>query len=236
MPRDHGAEWFADAILNTASVYIAFVACLILAVIAVRRVRCMGACPERVLLPVSLTLYGVGLFTMLACSTAYNLYVDHPHRDLLRQIDHAGIFVMIAGTYSPLALLSVRGTTGQRLFAAIWGVTNVCIALKFLAPESFEQFSVLVYVLLGAAIITVRRPLQTTLPAAGMVLLVAGCALYMVGVGFFLWESLPYHIAIWHGFVVAGAGAHYACIVGYVTSPTALRLTARPQVANSANR
>ena len=234
MPRDHGAEWFADAILNTASVSVAFVACIALVVIAVRRVRRMGRCPERVLLPVSLALYGFGLITMLVCSTAYNLYVDHPQRDLLRQIDHAAIFVMIAGTYSPLALLSVRGTTGQRLFAAVWGVTNVCIALKFLAPQFFEQLSIVVYILLGAAFITVRRPLQTTLPVPGMVLLIAGCALYVTGVGFFLWESLPYHIPVWHGFVVAGAAAHYACIVGYVTGPTALKLTPRIQIADSA--
>lgn len=224
MPRDYGAEWFADAILNTASVTVAFFACVVLAVITVRRVRCMGACPERVHLPVSLALYGLGLVTMLVCSTTYNLYVDHPHRALLRQIDHAGIFMMIAGTYSPIALLGVRGTTGQRLFAAIWGVTNVCIALKFLAPQMPEPLSVMLYVLLGAAVVAVRRPLQVTLPKPGLMLLLAGCLLYVSGVGFFLWDTLPYHIPIWHGFVMAGAAAHYACIVGYVTAPTALKL------------
>jgi hemolysin III len=113
MPRDHGAEWFADAILNTSSAVLALLACLVMAVLAVRRARCMGACPERSLLPVSLVLYGLGLITMLICSTAYNLYVDHPQRHILRQIDHAAIFVMIAGTYSPIALLGVRGTAAS---------------------------------------------------------------------------------------------------------------------------
>jgi hemolysin III len=224
MPRDYGAEWLADAILNTASATLALLACLVMAVIAVRRTRCMSDCPERTFLPISLTLYGLGLIAMLLCSTTYNLLVDHPARDILRKIDHAAIFVMIAGTYSPIALLGVRGTTGQRLFAAIWGVTNVCIALKFLAPESFEQVSIVAYVLMGWAVIIVRRPLQTTIPAAGMFLLAAGGLFYTVGVAFFLWESLPFHTAIWHGFVVTGAALHYACIVGYVTGPTALKL------------
>jgi hemolysin III len=228
MPRDHGAEWFADAILNTASALLALLACLVMAVLAVRRARCMGACPERALLPVSLALYGLGLITMLIASTAYNLYVDHPARPIMRQIDHAAIFVMIAGTYSPIALLGVRGTAGQRLFAAIWGVTNVCIALKFLAPESFEQLSIIAYLLLGWMMMIVRRPLQTTIPAPGMTLLTAGCALYTLGLVFYLWDSLPYQIPIWHGFVVAGAALHYACIVGYVTGPTALKLAPSP--------
>jgi len=228
MPRDHGAEWFADAILNTASAFLAFVACLVMAVLAARRARCMDAGPERALLPVSLALYGLGLITMLVASTAYNLYVDHPERHVLRQIDHAAIFAMIAGTYSPLALLGVRGTAGQRLFAAVWSVTNVCIALKFFAPESFDRLSIIVYVLLGWAVVLVRRPLQTTISAPGMVLLAAGGAFYTVGVAFFLWECLPYHTPIWHGFVLAGAALHYACIVGYVTGPTALKLAPLP--------
>lgn len=228
MPRDHGAEWFADAILNTASVALALLACTAMALLAVRRFRRMDACDERSHLPLSLALYGLGLVTMLFCSTAYNLLVDHPQRSVLRQIDHAAIFVMIAGTYSPVALLGVRGSAGQRLFAAVWAVANVCIALKFFAPDSFERFSLAAYVLLGWGIMFVRRPLQTTIPAAGMRLLAAGGLAYTVGVLFFLWESLPYNTPIWHGFVLAGAALHYACIVGYVTGPTALRLAPVP--------
>lgn len=229
MPRDHGAEWFADAILNTTSATIAFLACLVMAYLAVRRMRCMdAACAERGVLPASLALYGLGLMAMLICSTAYNLFVDHPQRHILRQIDHAAIFVMIAGTYSPLTLLGVRGSAGQRLFAAIWGATNICIALKFMAPEYFEQLSFAAYMILGWVFLIMHRPLRATVPATGLWLLTAGCALYTIGVVFFLWDSLPYQIAIWHGFVVAGAALHYVSIVGYVTGPTALKLAPSP--------
>jgi hemolysin III len=228
MPRDHGAEWFADAILNTASATLAFFACVVMAVLTVRRARCMGDCPERALLPLSLALYGLGLMAMLICSTAYNLYVDHPQRHILRQIDHAAIFVMIAGTYSPLALLGVRGTAGQRIFAAIWGATNICIALKFIAPEYFEHLSIAVYVALGWVFVMMRKPLRATVPATGLWLLTAGCVLYTAGVAVFLWDGLPYQIPIWHSFVVAGAALHYASIVGYVTGPTALKLARVP--------
>lgn len=229
MPRDHGAEWLADAVLNTASATVAFIACVVMAAIVVRRVRCMDtACAERTLLPVSLALYGLGLMAMLICSTAYNLFVDHPQRDILRQIDHAAIFVMIAGTYTPLALLGVRGSAGQRLCAAIWGATNICIALKFMAPQYFEQLSIAAYVILGWVFLIMHRPLRATVPAPGLRLLTGGCVLYTIGVIFFLWESLPYQIAIWHGFVVAGAALHYISIVGYVTGPTALKLAPSP--------
>ncbi len=224
MPRDRGAEWFADAILNTASATLALIACLVMGVLAVRRARCMGDCPERAMLPLSLALYGLGLMAMLICSTAYNLFVDHPQRHILRQIDHAAIFVMIAGTYSPLALLGVRGTAGQRLFAAIWGATNICIALKFIVPQYFEQLSIAVYVLLGWVFVMMRKPLRATVPATGLWLLTAGCVLYTAGVAVFLSDDLPYQIPIWHSFVVAGAALHYASIVGYVAGPTALKL------------
>jgi hemolysin III len=93
-----------------------------------------------------------------------------------------------------------------------------------LAPESFEQLSIIAYLLLGWMVMIVRRPLQTTIPAPGMFLLAAGGVLYTVGIVFFLWESLPYNTPIWHGFVLAGAALHYICIVGYVTGPTALKL------------
>lgn len=232
MPRDRGAEWFADAILNTASATLALIACLVMGVLAVRRARCMGDCPERAMLPLSLLLYGLGLMAMLICSTAYNLFVDHPQRHILRQIDHAAIFVMIAGTYSPLALLGVRGTAGQRIFAAIWGAANICIALKFTVPQYFEQLSIAVYVLLGWVCVMMRKPLRATVPATGLWLLTAGCVLYTAGVAVFLWDDLPYQIPIWHSFVVAGAALHYASIVGYVAGPTALNLAPMSVHAN----
>ncbi|MGE4064608.1 MAG: hemolysin III family protein [Rhodospirillaceae bacterium] len=224
MPRDHGAEWFADAILNGASAAVAFIACLVMAYLAIRRARCMGDCPERHFLPLSLALYGLGLITMLICSTAYNLFVDHPQRHILRQIDHAAIFVMIAGTYSPLALLGVRGTAGQRLFAGVWAATNIGIVLKLTAPEYFEQLSFIAYLALGWVFVFVRGPLRATVPAPGLWLLTAGCVLYTIGGIVFMGPAIPYQIPIWHGLVVAGATLHYASIVGYVTGPTALKL------------
>ncbi len=236
MPRDHGAEWFADAILNTASATLALVACIAMAVVAARRARTMGDCPERALLPLSLTLYALGLMAMLICSTAYNLYVDHPQRHILRQIDHAAIFVMIAGTYSPLALLGVRGSAGQRMFAAIWATANICAALKFLAPKSFEHLAIAAYVLLGWVFLVMRKPLRATVPGPGLWLLTAGCILYTAGVLVFLTEGLPYQIPIWHGFVVAGATLHFIAIVGYVAHPAAFKNPLMAEAAKAASQ
>lgn len=227
MLRDDGAEWYADAIINFSSVSVALVACIVMTVLAIRRVRCLNACATRALMPLSLVLYGLGLVTMLTASTVYNLLVEHPERELLRRLDHAAIFAMIAGTYSPITLLGIRGTAGQRLFAIIWAVANVCVALKLLVPRSFEQLSLVAYAVLGWAVMLLWHPLQTAISRAGMWWLTAGCLFYTVGMAFYLWDGLPYQIAIWHSFVAVGAACHYACIVGYVCGPTALGITAR---------
>ena len=123
----------------------------------------------------------------------------------------------------PLALLALRRSHGLKVFAAIWAAANIGAALKLLVPHSFEQISIVAYVALGWAILVVRRPLFAAIATPGLILLIAGCFLYSVGVGVFLWNTLPYQVTIWHSFVIAGAGCHFACIVGWVAGPTALR-------------
>jgi hemolysin III len=187
-----------------------------MAVLAVRRARCMGACPERALLPMSLALYGLGLLTMLISSTAYNLYVDHPERHILRQIDHAAIFVMIAGTYTPFLLVAVGGAWGHGLLAFVWAVALAGVVMKLTWPHRFDRLSIAAYLLLGWSIVVALDPLAAGVSAAGLALLAVGGLLYSFGVIFHVWTRLPYQNAIWHAFVLAAAACHFSAVMAEV--------------------
>ncbi len=216
------AEWFADAVVHTTGLFTGLIACLVLVFLAVRRARATPVPSVKSALLLALGLYGLGLAAMLICSALYNLYVDHPLHGLLRRIDHAAIFLMIAGTVTPFALLCVRGRRGLKMFAAIWVLAGAGIVLKFIVPAEFEYLSIPAYLLLGWAVALAYRPLRETMPGAGLALLAAGCMIYTLGVAAYLWTDLSYQLAIWHSFVLVGAACHFTCIVGYATGPTVL--------------
>lgn len=217
-----GMEWFADAIVHTTGLFIGLMASLVLPVVAVRRARTATLPNIRSSILLAFGLYGPGLVAMLTCSALYNLNVDHPLRGLLRRLDHAAIFVMIAGTATPFALVCIRGVKGLKIFTSIWTLAALGVALKLVAPAQFEILSLPAYLLLGWAVLLVYRPLRATMPHPGLPLLAAGCALYSVGVMVFLWNGLHYQLAIWHSFVLVAALCHFTCIVGYATGPTVL--------------
>lgn len=220
--RQFGAEWFADAVVHATGLAVGLIACIVLVCLAVSRSRTPSHAGVKSTILLAFGLYGLGLMAMLTCSALYNLYVDDPLRGLLRQLDHAAIFVMIAGTATPFALLCVRGARGLRFFAAVWAVAALGIVLKFSLPAQFDYLSIPVYVVLGWAIVMLYRPLREAMPAPGLPLLAAGCVVYTLGVAAFLSDSLHYQLAIWHSFVLIGAACHFTCIVGYATGPTVL--------------
>jgi hemolysin III len=174
-----------------------------------------SAAPFRTIL--SLSLYAFGLLAMLICSALYNLTRAGAHSDLFRRIDHAAVYLMIAGTYTPVTLMIAGGHRGRVLCIFVWAVALIGVALKIAFPRRFERLSIVAYLLLGWAVVTIAGPIQAALPPPGLMLLGGGCVLYSIGVAFHLWTRLPYHNAIWHAFVLAAAACHYAMILG-VTS------------------
>jgi hemolysin III len=170
-------------------------------------------------LTVSLLVYSFGLLAMLICSAVYNGGSASPRKDLLRRLDHAAIFMMIAGTYTPFLAVKMDGGWGRWLLLYVWAVAGLGVAVKLLRPYSFERLSVVLYLFLGWTIlVAIDALLQvTSLPA--IVLLGAGGILYTVGVAFHLWERLPYQQPIWHSFVAAGAACHYAAVLGEIALP-----------------
>jgi hemolysin III len=173
----------------------------------------LGAHSGGALETVALATYAFGLLTMLFCSAAYNRAPPSRLKWWLRRFDHAAIFLMIAATYTPfLARFQDKGWAGV-LGVAIWAGAVGGITLKLGWPGRFDRLSIGLYLLLGWAIVAAVEPLAASVPATTLVLLVAGGVLYTVGVIFHVWERLRYQTAIWHGFVVAAAGCHYAAVL-----------------------
>lgn len=161
-------------------------------------------------------VFGVTLVMLYTISTFYHLARDAEARLWLRKCDHAGIFLLIAGSYTPFLLVTLRGPLGWSLLAIVWGLAAMGIVLKFWFAGHFRIISTLVYVGMGWLVLLVMRPLLAVFPLAGVWLLVAGGFLYTGGTAFYLWKRLPYHHAVWHLFVIAGSLCHWYVVFEYV--------------------
>lgn len=164
-------------------------------------------------------VYAAGFLTMLSASAAYNIAEATRFRALLRRCDHSAIFIMLAGTSTPFAMNLTNGRAGIAATIGIWLTSVGGIALKWVAPALFERCAVPLFLALGWTSIVLMWPLGTSLPPASAVALIAGGALYTIGVAFHCWESLPFQNAIWHGFVLVAAFCHYLSILDGVVLP-----------------
>lgn len=162
---------------------------------------------------ISLPLYAIGLVTMLTCSLLYNSAMKPEQRDFLRRFDHAGILIMIAGTYSPFTLVNMGGPLGVGLFVTLWSLAMAGAVLAFALPRLAERLMVVLALVMGWSTLVAVKPLFDSVPTTVFILIAGGGLLYTAGVGFFLWEKLRYHNAIWHAFVVLAAAVHYVAVM-----------------------
>lgn len=161
----------------------------------------------------AILIYVAGLVAMFLCSAAYHLARAYPRRDLLQRFDHAAIFAMIAGTYTPFTVLTLDGGWSVVLTTLVWSLAVAGIVVKLWRPRRFHSFSALPYLLLGWVGLSAVYPLYLALGPTTFALIAIGGVLYTVGVLFHVWERLPFQNAIWHGFVLAAAAVHYAAVV-----------------------
>ena len=132
-------------------------------------------------------------------------------------MDHSCIYVLIAGTYTPVTLLGLGGTWGWSLFGVVWGLAIGGIVFKAVTHGRNDHWiSTAVYVLMGWLVVVAGKPLIASVETGGLVLLVAGGLCYSLGVIFFVWEKMRYNHAIWHLFVLAGSACHVFAVVGWV--------------------
>ncbi len=166
---------------------------------------------------IGLIVYSIGLIGMFAASAAYNLVSHAGLKEILRRLDHAAIFVMIAGSYTPFALL-VGGAAGHTLLAAVWAIAAAGVAIKLRFPRRFDKLSVLLYLAQGWIVLFALNPIIAALPDRALTLLVVGGIVYTLGVAFHLMERLRFHNVIWHIFVLGGAACQFVAIRDAVMS------------------
>ncbi|MCD5322496.1 MULTISPECIES: PAQR family membrane homeostasis protein TrhA [Pontibacillus] len=165
---------------------------------------------------VSVSIYGATMIFLYFSSTMVHGMPDGKWKDLFEIFDHAAIYLFIAGTYTPLLLVVLRGPLGWTLFGIVWGIAIFGVVFKVFFVKKFVVLSTVFYVLMGWIIVLAWNPLATKLAFGGLVLLVVGGVLYSVGTIFYVWRSFTFHHAVWHLFVLAGSAMHFFTIFYYV--------------------
>ncbi|MFL0250365.1 hemolysin III family protein [Clostridium neuense] len=165
---------------------------------------------------VSYTIYGVCLVLLYLFSTLYHSIWAKGAKKVFRIFDHASIYILIAGTYTPFALTVLRKHGGWIIFGVVWSATLVGIVIKVFFCGKFEKTSTLLYVIMGWMIVFYIKTLIAVVPINGIILLVAGGIIYTLGAGLFLFDKIPYNHAIWHLLVISGSACHFFCILLYL--------------------
>ena len=161
-------------------------------------------------------LYGATLIFLYSASTLYHAFQHHSAQGVLRTLDHMGIYWLIAGTFTPFALVAVPGTWGFALFGMIWLLAIAGSVLELGILKRCHHAAVFLYVAMGWGAIAAFQPLAAHVPKPGLILMVAGAVAYTAGVPFYLAKRLPFHHSLWHLFVLAGSVLHYFAILLYV--------------------
>jgi hemolysin III len=168
---------------------------------------------------VSCSVFSTTLILVYLCSTLYHSLVRSGARHVFQVLDHSAIYLLIAGTYTPFTLISLRGPVGWALFGVEWTLAVAGVIFKSLAVGRLAVASALVYLFQGRFIVFAARPLLHAIGWHGIAWLGAGGLAYTLGVVFFALDRLRYFHATWHLFVLAGSVAHYFAILFYVVPP-----------------
>ena len=168
---------------------------------------------------VACSIYGATLICLYAASTLYHAVISPRVKRALRIFDHSAIYLLIAGTYTPFLLVSLRGPWGWSLFGVIWGLALAGVLFKLWFVERFAILSTAVYIAMGWLVVIAAKPVITHLPVTAIIWLLAGGLAYTGGVIFFAAKRIPYSHAIWHLFVLAGSICHYFAVLSTVIPP-----------------
>jgi hemolysin III len=165
---------------------------------------------------VSCTIYGSVLSLFYLISTLYHSVRNHRVRYVFRVLDHAGIYLVIAGTYTPITLISLRAGHGWALFGTVWGLAIAGVIFKSFMTHKLAILAPVLYIALGWLIVVDVKELLAMVPFRGVAWLVAGGLSYTFGIVFYALERIPFNHAIWHLFVIGGSFCHYLAILWYV--------------------
>ena len=165
---------------------------------------------------VSSGIYGFTLIALYTASTLYHSVTLPDLKKVLQKLDHAAIFLLIAGTYTPFTLVNLRGGWGWTLFGMVWSIAIAGMVMELIVKKRYKRLSISLYLGLGWLIMIAIGPMITHVAPGGLVLLLVGGLFYSLGVIFYVWKKLVYHHAIWHMFVLAGSASHFFAVFLYV--------------------
>jgi hemolysin III len=207
----HSLEEIANAITHGIGLLLSIAGFVVLLVLAALRGTAWHI--------VACSIYGATLICLYAASTLYHAVISRRVKRALRIFDHSAIYLLIAGTYTPFLLVSLRGPWGWSLFGVIWGLALAGVLFKFWFVERFAILSTAVYIAMGWLVVIAAKPVITHLPLTAIIWLLAGGLAYTGGVIFFAAKRIPYSHAIWHLFVLAGSICHYFAVLSTVIPP-----------------
>jgi hemolysin III len=164
---------------------------------------------------VSCAVFGITLILLYTASTVYHGVQESNVKSFMRNLDHSAIFLLIAGTYTPFLLVNLRGPWGWSLFGVIWGLALFGISFQTTLLRQWAGISVVLYVVMGWAVVVAVKQLLVAVAPSGMMLLLAGGLAYTSGIAFYVWHRLPFHHAVWHLFVLAGSIFHFFAVLFY---------------------
>lgn len=161
-------------------------------------------------------VFGCTLLLMFVSSTLYHSMTDPKVKHIFRIVDHASIYLLIAGSYTPFVLVTLKGSLGWTMFTVIWSLAFSGVLFKLFFVHKFEFLSTVIYLLMGWMALVFVKPLYQLLPSGGLAYIVAGGLCYTVGVIFYVLKRLKFSHALWHLFVLAGSICHFLAILLYV--------------------
>ena len=165
---------------------------------------------------VGAAIFGSTLVLLYTVSTLYHALSQPRAKRVFHILDHAAIYLLIAGTYTPFCLSTLRGGWGWSLFGVIWGLALLGVGFKTVCTGRFEGLSTGIYLAMGWVVVVAAVPLWHALPGRGLAWLLAGGLCYTAGVAFYIWHRLKFHHAVWHVFVLGGSICHVLAVLGSV--------------------
>jgi hemolysin III len=202
-------EEIANTITHGVGIGLSIAALVILVVLASRRGDTWRI--------VSFSIYGASLILLYLSSTLYHSFVNPKIKNIFRIIDHSAIYLLIAGSYTPITLTFMRGAWGWTLFGIVWSIALGGITVTILLLDKLKSLLVLSYVVMGLVCVIAFKPMIQMVPKGMIFWLFIGGACYILGIAFYLWKKLPYHHPIWHIFVLGGSISHFLGVLFYLT-------------------
>lgn len=201
------AEMVSDAVVHVAGLSLVLMAVPVLIVLTALKRGDLAAVT-------GVSIYGAALVAMILCSALYNVLQSSGYArartHILQRLDHSAIYVKIAGTYTPITLLSGQGAA---LTIGVWMAAIVGVVLKLISPGKFRLVTLALYLGMGWSVVALGGPMFAALPTPVVWLMAIGGGLYSLGVVFYLWSRLPYHYTIWHVFVLSASLVFYSAVM-----------------------